>query len=217
MFTFEQVSPHPIPSPPLWGEDEGGERFYIDNRYMNRDTALELLKSYLKTDTLIKHSLATEAIMRELASLLGRDVELWGLTGLLHDLDLELTINEPARHALHTTELLEKHGIKGEIIQAIKAHNGELLGIVRSSELDFALACAETITGLVVATALVYPDKKLSSVKQRSILKRFKGKAFARSVDREIIAECKNLNLTLERFVEISLKAMQGISTELGL
>lgn len=184
---------------------------------MNRDTALELLKSYLKTDTLIKHSLATEAIMRELAGLLGRDVELWGLTGLLHDLDFELTMNEPARHALQTAEILEKHGVKGEIIQAIKAHNGEHLGIVRSSELDFALACAETITGLVVATALVYPDKKLSSVKPGSILKRFKEKAFARSVDREIITECKNLGLTLERFVEISLKAMQGISGELGL
>jgi putative nucleotidyltransferase with HDIG domain len=184
---------------------------------MNRNTALELLKSYLKTDTLIKHSLATEAIMKELASILGRDVELWGLTGLLHDLDFELTMNEPARHALCTAELLEKYDMKSEIIQAIKAHNGELLGIARGSELDFALASSETITGLIVATALVYPDKKLSSVKQKSILKRFKEKAFARSVDREIITECKNLGLDLERFVEISLKAMQGISEELGL
>ena len=184
---------------------------------MNRDTALELLKSHLKTDTLIKHSLATEAIMRELASLLGRDVELWGLTGLLHDLDLELTMSKPSRHALCTAELLEKHGMKDEIIQAIKAHNGERLGIVRSTELDFALASAETITGLIVATALIYPDKKLASIKQRSILKRYKEKAFARSVEREIISECENLGLALERFVEISLKAMQGISEELGL
>ncbi|MBI2560220.1 MAG: HDIG domain-containing protein, partial [Planctomycetes bacterium] len=131
---------------------------------MNRNTALELLKSHIKTDTMIKHSLATEAVMQELASVLGRDVESWGLTGLLHDLDFELTMDEPSKHALYTAEILEKHGIKGEIIQAIKAHNGEHLGIVRSSELDFALACAETITGLIVATALVYPDKKLSSV-----------------------------------------------------
>lgn len=184
---------------------------------MDREAALTLLKSHIKTDTMIKHSLATEAIMRELADLLGRDVELWGLTGLLHDLDFETTMNEPEKHALRTAELLKKQGVQSEMIQAIKAHNGEHLGIARSTELDFALASAETITGLIVATALVYPDKKLSSVKQKSVLKRFKEKAFARSVDRDIIAECKNLNFTLERFVEISLKAMQGISSELGL
>jgi predicted hydrolase (HD superfamily) len=107
--------------------------------------------------------------------------------------------------------------VNQEIIDAIKAHNAEALGIQRKTELDIALTCAECITGMVVATTLVYPDKKIASVKPTSIVKRMKQKEFARNVNREHIRKCEQLNIPLEEFAELSLKAMGTISNELGL
>lgn len=184
---------------------------------MEREEASGLLRSYLHQENHLKHCLATEAIMRSLARELGRDEVPWGLAGLLHDMDFETTKNAPERHTLETARVLEQRGISGEIIQAIKAHNAEALGMERRSEMDFALAAAETITGLIVAAALVLPDKKLASLKPASILKRMKEKAFARNVERKTIHECEKLGLSVERFIEISLRAMQEISGELGL
>ncbi len=184
---------------------------------MDRENALQLLKSHLKTENLLKHCLATEAIMRSLAKELNTDAEKWGIAGLLHDLDFEKTKDDPTSHTLLSAKILEDHSIDDQIINAIKSHNAEALGISRESKLDFALAAAETVTGLIIATALVYPDKKLKSVKTKSILKRMKEKAFAKNVNREIIKECENLGIPLDRFIEISLKAMQEISDELGL
>ncbi|MGR3303727.1 MAG: HDIG domain-containing metalloprotein [Candidatus Scalindua sp.] len=184
---------------------------------MDREKALQLLSSHLKNENLLKHCLASEAIMRSLARELNTDIEKWGLAGLLHDLDFEKTKDDPATHTLVSSRILEDHGIDSETIKAIKGHNAEALGISRETKLDFALAAAETITGLIIATALIYPDKKLESVKTKSILKRMKEKAFAKSVNREIIKECEHLGIPLERFIEISLKAMQEISHDLGL
>ncbi|MFQ5713828.1 MAG: HDIG domain-containing metalloprotein [Candidatus Scalinduaceae bacterium] len=184
---------------------------------MDREKALQLLSSHLKTENLLKHCLASEAIMRSLAKELNEDIEKWGVAGLLHDLDFEKTKDDPANHTLVSANILEGHGIDDEIIKAIKGHNAEALGINRESKLDFALAAAETVTGLIIATALVYPDKKLKSVKAKSVLKRMKEKAFAKSVNREIIRECENLGIALERFIEISIKAMQEIIDDLGL
>ncbi len=184
---------------------------------MDREKALRLLQSHLKTDNLLKHCLASEAIMRDLAKELNEDVERWGIAGLLHDLDFEKTKDDPASHTLVSSGILKEHGIDDEIINSIKGHNAEALGINRESRLDFALAASETITGLIIATALIYPDKKLKSVKVKSVLKRMKEKAFAKNVNREIIKECENLGIALESFVEISIKAMQDISDDLGL
>lgn len=184
---------------------------------MNRQEAWSLLVASLKQENLVKHCLATEAIMRALAKELGRDVESWGIAGLLHDLDFEATKDEPHRHTLRTAEILSEKGLTEEIIQAIKAHNAEALGLTRTGDMDYALSAAEALTGLIVTAALVLPDKKLSSLKPQSILRRMKEKAFARNVNREAILECEKMGLSLERFVELSLKAMQGISRELGL
>jgi len=177
----------------------------------------EIFHQYVRTDALTKHCLATEAIMRALARRLGEDETLWGVTGLLHDLDFEETKEDPPSHALKTAQILGEKGTNEIIIQAIKSHNAEALGIQRTHPLDFALTSAENITGLIVATALVYPDKKLVSVKISSVIKRMKEKAFAKNVRREAILECQRLGLTLEEFVEISLKAMQEMSRDLGL
>ncbi|MCK4417564.1 MAG: HDIG domain-containing protein [Candidatus Latescibacteria bacterium] len=183
---------------------------------ITRQQAWELLNQKVGSVNLIRHCLASEAIMRALAERLGKDVEQWGIAGLLHDLDFEQTRDEPSRHGLMAALVLAKRGVSPEIVRAVKSHNEET-GTRRQTLLDFALASAETITGLIVAAALVHPGKELSQVKVKSVLKKMKQKEFARNVDRQIILECKNLGLSLEEFVQISLRAMQAISDQLGL
>lgn len=182
-----------------------------------REEALDLVNQYVKQDILKKHVLASEAIMRALAKRLKRDEDMWGVVGLLHDLDYEETKDHPQRHGLLTETILKAKGIDESMIQAIKAHNAEALDIERKGEMDYALSCAETITGLVVATTLVYPDKKVASVKPKSIRKRLKEKAFARNVNRDLVRLCEKIGIPLDEFIEISLHAMQGIADDLGL
>ncbi len=166
---------------------------------------------------LIKHCLATEVIMRHLAKKAEEDENLWGLTGLLHDIDLEHTRDDPNQHARLGAQILEEKGFPEAGVKAVLAHNGEVLGIERQGMLEHALTCAETVTGLIVATALIYPDKKLDSVKTKSITKRMKEKRFAENVSRDKIRECEHLGLDLPDFIQLSLEAMQQIALQLGL
>lgn len=184
---------------------------------MKRDDALNLLQQYVKNEKMIIHSLCSEAVLRALAQRLDRDEGKWGLAGLLHDLDVELTNAEPTVHALKTAEILQEKGIDPEIVDAVKMHNEMATGLERTTEFQHALAAGETVTGLIYATALVYPDKKIASVKTKSVTKRMKEKAFAASVNRDHILECEKIGLPLDEFVEISLKAMQKISDQIGL
>lgn len=184
---------------------------------ISRDEAAKLMEASLQSDSLRKHCYATEAVMRAMAERLGQDPELWGITGLLHDIDYEETKDNPAQHGLRTAEILKSKGVSTDVIEAIKAHNAEALGIERRSDLDRAITCSECITGLVVATALVYPDKRISSVKPSSIIKRMKQKEFARNVNRDHIRKCEELNIPLDQFAELSVKAMATISEKLGL
>ena len=184
---------------------------------MDRQEALELLDQHINADQLRKHCLATEAVMRALAEHLGEPIDLWGIAGLLHDLDFEETAEKPEKHGRRTAAILADTDLPVEVVDAIKAHNAEALGVRREAKLDFALTCAESITGLIVATALVYPDKRLASVKPKSILKRMKQKDFARRVNRNLIQLCEEIQVPLQDFAALSLRAMQGISGELGL
>jgi len=188
-----------------------------DKGGITREASVRLLEKHVKTDNLVKHCLATEAIMRALARRLGEDEEAWGAAGLLHDLDFEETKDNPQQHGLRTAQTLASEGVNSEVIESIKAHNAEALGIDRNTAFAHALAAAETLTGLIVATALVYPDKKLASVKPGSITKRMKKKDFAWAVNRDIIMECEQIGLSLPQFAELSLKAMQSISDDLDL
>ncbi len=183
---------------------------------MTRNEALSLVRERIKNPNLVNHSLASEAVMRRLAERLGEDPEKWGLAGLLHDLDAE-TQPDLTTHTLETEEILRKKGIDEEIIEAIRMHNEKAQGERRTRPFHFALAAGETITGLIVAAALVYPDRKLSSVKPKSVRKRIKEKSFAAGADREIIRECEKLGIPLEEFCGICLGAMQEIAEELGL
>ncbi len=185
---------------------------------MEREKALELLKTHVGNGNLIKHCLASEAVMRALAARLGADPALWGLAGLVHDIDVELTAGDPTRHTIEAERILKEQGFTESLIEAVKMHNEAAHGGRKRAELFHkALAAAETVTGLITATALVYPDRKLASVKASSVVRRMKDKRFAASVDRGIIMECEALGLKLEEFVELSLAAMRGIAGDLGL
>jgi len=185
---------------------------------MDRENAFLLLKQYVKNENMIKHCLASEAVLKELAKVLGEDADAWSIAGLLHDIDVEVTNADLAIHAKEAVKILRDNGIPEDIIEAIRLHN-ELAnpGEKRSTKFHYALAAGETITGLITATALVYPDKKLSGVKVKSVVKRMKETAFARSVNRDIIMECEKIGLDINKFAEIALRAMQGIAPELGL
>ncbi len=185
---------------------------------MKREQALQLVKKYIKNENMIKHCFASEAVLRALAKELGEDENKWALAGLLHDIDVEITNADLSIHTKEAAEILQKEGLDPDIIKAVRLHNEEAhTGEKRSTKFEHALAAGETITGLITATALVYPDKKLSSVKVKSITKRMKETAFARSVNRDIIMECEKLGLDINRFAEIALQAMQEIAGQLGL
>ena len=155
--------------------------------------------------------------MRALARRLGRDEDKWGMAGLLHDIDVEITNADPHTHGLESAEILRKLGVDDEVIDAIGMHNEIAAEKSRHTEFQHALAAGETITGLIYATALVYPDKKLNSVKYKSVRKRIYEKAFAASVNRETIMECEKTGIGLDEFIQISVDAMKEISDEIGL
>jgi putative nucleotidyltransferase with HDIG domain len=184
---------------------------------MTRTEALGLLESHVQADNLRKHCLATEAIMRQLAEKLNQDGELWGNIGLLHDLDFEYTRETPDAHGRKSVEMLKPYALPSEALDAVLRHNAEALDLRRETILDYALTCAETITGLIVAAALVHPDKQVESLRPASVRKRMKSKDFARNVNRDHVALCERIDIPLMDFIELSIKAMASISKELGL
>ncbi len=184
---------------------------------MNRSQSIELIHKYINSQNMLNHCYASEAVMCGIANHLNRDEEKWGLAGLLHDLDVEIVNADSSIHGKETARILTELNVDPEIVDAIRMHNETSAGEKRSKEFQYALAAGETITGLIVATALVYPDKKLASVKPKSVIKRMKEKKFAASIRRENILECELIGIPLPEFVEISLKAMCGISDQIGL
>lgn len=166
---------------------------------------------------MISHCLASEAVMRGLARKLGRDEEKWALAGLLHDLDVETTNADPNIHGLQTEILLKDYNVDPDILDAIRMHNELASGKERTTEFQHALAAGETITGLIFATTYVYPDKKLTSVKPKSVVKRMKEKAFAASVKRETIMECEKIGIPIDEFAAICIESMIPIADKLGL
>jgi len=183
---------------------------------MTREEALDSVRANVESENLVKHMLATEAIMRALARRFGEDEEEWGLTGLLHDIDAELTEGDMNSHSKLGADLVREMGASEAMAHAILCHN-EAHGIPLETKLDKALFCADPLTGLIIAAALVRPDKKLAGVEAKSVKKRFKEKSFAAGANREQIARCSEVGLELDEFIELGLKAMQGIAADLGL
>ncbi len=182
----------------------------------SRSEALNFLDANIQSVNMRKHCLAAESVMRVIARHLGKDEDEWGLAGLLHDIDVEITNADPYTHGPYAEKMLEGK-LSAEAIDAIVMHNEVATGKERVSEFQHALAAGETITGLITATTLVYPDKKLASVKAKSITKRMKQKAFAASVKRENIMECEKIGIPINEFAQLALTAMKEISDDLGL
>lgn len=183
---------------------------------ISRTEAFELLKMHVKNENMLKHCLASEAVMKAIASRLGEDKQAWGLAGLLHDIDVEITKGDPLIHGVYSEKIL-RDKVNAEVLDAIMMHNELATGKTRETKFQHALAAGETITGLITATTLVYPDKKIASVKTKSIVKRMKEKSFAASVKRENILECELIGISINEFAELSLSAMCKISDQLGL
>lgn len=183
---------------------------------MEREQALEELKGRLKNENLIKHSFAVEAIMKELAFYFKEDIDKWGIAGLLHDIDYDKTAGDPSKHSLVGAEILETLDVESSIVYAVKAHN-DYHGIERKRKIDKALYCADPVSGLITAAALILPSKKLEDVTVEFIIKRINEKGFAKGANREQIKSCEQLGLSLEKFIEIALNAMKNISDDLGL
>ena len=181
---------------------------------MNKEEAWKLVCDNVKNKALRKHMIAVAAVMKIIAEKYGDDQEKWELAGLLHDLDYDSTIEDFDRHGFVAAEILAETDVTEDVIYAIKSHTGQ---VPRKSLMDKVLYAADPITGLIVAAALVTPDKKLSSLKPKNILNRFKEKHFAKGANREQIKTCEEFDLSLENFIELSLKAMQNKASELGL
>ena len=183
---------------------------------MTREEALDSIKANVENENLIKHMLATEAIMQALAKRLGEDEEEWGFTGLLHDIDVELTEEDLSSHSKLGADLARELGASEAMAHAILCHN-EAHGVLRETNLDKTLFCADPLTGLIIAAALVRPDKKLAGLEAKSVRKRFKEKSFAAGANREQISLCSEIGLELDEFIELGLVAVQRIAADLGL
>ncbi len=183
---------------------------------MTQEEALDSVKANVENENLIKHMLAAEAIMRTLAKHFNEDEEEWGLAGLLHDIDAELTQGNMQTHSKLGADLARELGVSEAVVHAILCHN-EAHGIPRESKLDKALFCVDPLTGLIIAAALVRPNKRLAGLETRSVKKKFKEKSFAAGVDRQQISQCSQVGLELDEFIELGLEAMKGIAADLGL
>ncbi|KAA0000758.1 MAG: HDIG domain-containing protein [Thermoplasmata archaeon] len=180
---------------------------------MTPEEAIKLIEEKVKNENLKKHMIAVSAIMEKLAEKLGENKEIWRAVGLLHDIDYEVASME--EHGKISAEMLEGM-LPEEALHAIKSHN-ERTGFKAMNKLDFALIASDAISGLIVASALVMPNKKLEEVKIKTLKNKFKDKSFARKIDRNRIMECEKIGLSLDEFLSISLEAMKEIAEKIGL
>ena len=181
---------------------------------MTLEEAKRLMEEKIKNKNLQKHSLAVSVVMAKLAERLGQDKEKWALAGMLHDLDYDETKNNFEKHGIVSVEWLKEYNLDQEILDAILAHADKK---ERVSLIEKAIWCADPITGFLVACALIHPEKKLEPINVEFVLNRMKEKSFARAVNREQLKSCTELGLSLEEFIDLSLKAMKEIASELGL
>ena len=190
---------------------------------LTKQQADELVNKYITNPITKYHLLESEAIMRALAKHFGENEEEWGIAGLLHDIDWDLTKDNTREHTVKAVEILKQAGASDFLIETIVSHGygNALCGVsqdkTRTTKIQHALAAAETLTGVIVASAMVQPDKKLASVKPSSLLKKFKNKNFAANCDRGIILECEMIGLKLEEFLNLGLTALQRIADKIGL
>ncbi len=189
---------------------------------INREQAIELLKSMPQAESDMNHYLETEAIMRALAQKFGEDVEYWGMLGLLHDVDWPLTKDDWTDHCTKAVDILKEKGFDDEFIGLVQSHGygydeiPALKDKKRTKKVEHALIAAETLTGLIFAYALMR-GRKISDMETKGLKKKFKDKAFAANCRRDLIREIELTGLELGEFLELSINAMKDIKEELGL
>jgi putative nucleotidyltransferase with HDIG domain len=182
----------------------------------NRESAWTLLCEYTQSESLRKHMLAVEACMRAYARKFGEDENKWGITGLLHDFDYE-KYPTPEEHPFVGNKILEERGYCEEIRRAILSH-ADYSGVKRESKMEKTLFACDELAGFITATALVKPGKSLAEVEAKSVRKKMKDKAFARSVNRDdIVNGAADLGIDLEEHIAVCIEAMKAIACELGL
>lgn len=188
----------------------------MENALINRDEAYALLKEYNKSESLINHALAVEAVMRHFAELFGEDQEKWGIIGLLHDLDYEMYPNE---HCKKVREILERHGWPDDYIHAIESHGWKICTDVEPvQKMEKVLYTIDELTGLITATALMRPSKSILDLEVKSVKKKWKQKSFAAGVNRDIIAEgAELLGMDLDKVIEETIIGMRDVADEIGL
>ncbi|MCH7996309.1 MAG: HDIG domain-containing protein [Chloroflexi bacterium] len=181
-----------------------------------REEAVALLYEYTKSDSLRKHGLGVEAVMRAYARKYGEDEEVWGLVGLLHDFDYEIHPTAD-KHPMEGSKILRERGYPEEVIYAIQCH-ADYLGLERKTNMDKAIFACDELAGLVTAVALVRPSKSVMDVKVKSVKKKMKDKSFARGVLREdIINGTAQLGVDIDEHIATVIEAMQGVASDLGL
>ena len=180
---------------------------------MDKNEALEILKSKMSNDRMIKHSFAVSACMEALAERFNEDNDKWSLAGLFHDIDYEETKNEPEKHGIKGALYLEGIGIPSDILYAIKVHAGNA---EPKDKMDIALLTSDALSGLIVASALVNKEG-LRGVDTTFVLKRFEEKRFAAGANREIIRRSEEMGLKLDEFISICLEGMKKKADVLGL
>ena len=180
---------------------------------LSREDALSLVEQHVNNRNLVKHMIAVEGVMRRLAQHFHEDEELWGIAGLLHDLDYSETVEDFSRHGFRTVEILANEDVPSEVLHSIQAHPRH---VPRESRMDKALYAVDPLTGLIVASVLMHPQKKLSALDVNFVLRRFKEKRFAAGADRDQIRSCSELGLGLEEFLQTGLEGMCDVSEELG-
>ena len=189
---------------------------------ISREQAWELVKKYNSHEQDLIHYLESEAVMRGLAEHFNEDVEYWGMLGLLHDIDWGVTKDKVETHLTKMPEILKEAGFDDEFINNILSHGygfeelPHLAGKKRTEKIHHALSAGETVTGLVHAYALMR-GKKVSDMEAKGLIKKYKDKAFAAKLDREVIKEIEKIGLNLEQFFEIAIKSIAKIAKEVGL
>ena len=184
-----------------------------------REQALELLKQYNQEESHIHHALAVEAAMRHFAELYHEDPDLWGIVGILHDIDWEKTTSTPDQHCHLAPEMLRTAGVDENIIHAVQSHGyGICTDVEPSNNLEKTLFTIDELTGLVITAGLVRPSKSLADLELKSVKKKWKDKAFARGVNREIIKQgAEKMNMPLDDVINETIIALRPVEKEIGM
>ena len=188
----------------------------MGNIIPSRAAALELLQEYNKNDSLVKHALTVESVMRHFAGLLGEDEEKWGIIGLLHDIDYEMY---PEQHCIKAKEILTERGWPEEYIHAVLSHGWKLCSDVEpTAKMEKVLYTIDELTGLIAATAIMRPSRSILDMEVKSVKKKWKQKSFAAGVNREVIEEgAALLGMEMDTIIEETINGMKKAAEEIGL